>query len=138
MSTACRSAATSTIGDLILSDRVALPAGLQKIADAAGVEAALKIALARGGSRLYVPQRVEGWTEIVELVGLDSARKIVVELQREYFEIPLSKKIICEWLRDLGWSQERRAVALKLSRRTVQYWDNKNTPARQPDLFPSQ
>ena len=36
-----------------------------------------------------------------------------------------------------GWSQERRAMKLKVSRRSIQYWDGGNTPSRQADLFAS-
>lgn len=113
-----------------------LPHGLQLLADAAGVEAALKIALERGGSRLRIPQKAEG-SILEELVGIDAATAIVDALADERIEIPLAKKILSEWLRDLKWSQEQRAMALKQSRRTIQYWDTGTTPTRQGNLFPT-
>ena len=94
------------------------------------------IALERGGSRLRIPQRAEG-SLLEELVGLDAARKIVKDLADERIEIPLAKKIVAAWLREQGWSQERIATRLKVSRRTVQYWQAGNTPQRQTDLFSS-
>jgi len=111
-----------------------LPHGLQILADAAGIDAALKIALKRGGSRFRIPQNAEG-SELEKIVGIDAAYKIVANLADERIEIPLAKKTLSAWLKDQGWSQERRAMALKLSRRTVQYWDSGTTPTRQIDLF---
>lgn len=111
-----------------------LPHGLQMIADAAGIEAALQIALARGGSRLLIPQRAEG-SILVDLVGIDAARRIAQALAGERPEIPQAKRVLSDWLRSQGWSQERRAMKLKLSRRTIQYWDGNNVPRAQGDLF---
>lgn len=111
-----------------------LPHGLQQIAECAGVEAALKIALAKGGSRLRIPQKAEG-SALVALVGIDAAKRIVHGLADQRIEIPLAKRIVFRWLRDQSWSQERAAVALKISRRTAQYWDGDKTPKREPGLF---
>lgn len=111
-----------------------IPHGLQIIAEAAGVEAALTIALKRGGTRLRIPQRAEG-SILVDLVGIDAARKTVNVLADERIEIPLAKKAVSAWLRSEGWSQERRASVLKVARRTIQYWDTDTTPRRTPDLF---
>lgn len=113
-----------------------LPHGLQQIADAAGIEAALTIALARGGSRLLIPQKAEG-SLLEELVGIDAARQIAQALANERIEIPQARKVLNAWLRQQGWSQEKRAMKLRLARRTVQYWDGDNMPDRQGDLFAS-
>ncbi|WP_339860424.1 helix-turn-helix domain-containing protein [Thalassospira alkalitolerans] len=112
------------------------PHGLTQIAESAGDEAALKIALERGGSRLRIPQKAEG-SILEKIVGIDAARKIVKDLADERIEIPLAKKIVAAWLHDQGWSQEAIAVKLKISRRTVQYWQTGTTPTRQSDLFNS-
>ena len=112
------------------------PHGLTQIAEAAGAESALKIALERGGSRLRIPQKAEG-SILEQIVGIDAARKIVKDLADERIEIPLAKKIVAAWLRDQGWSQEAIAIRLKISRRTVQYWQSGTTPTRQSDLFNS-
>jgi hypothetical protein len=111
-----------------------LPHGLTQIAEAAGTDAALTLTLARGGSRFRIPQRAEG-SLLAEIVGLDAAQKIVKDLADERIEIPLAKKIVAAWLYDQGWSQERIAMRLKVSRRTVQYWQSGTTPTRQTDLF---
>lgn len=111
-----------------------LPHGLQIIADAAGIEVALELAMARGGSRLSIPQNADG-TILENIVGIDAARKIVNELANERIEIPLSKRLLSDWLRSQGWSQERRAVVLKASRRSIQNWDGGGAPTMQADLF---
>lgn len=111
-----------------------LPHGLQVIADATDVDTALTIALERGGSRLQIPQKAEG-SVLTEIVGIDAARKIVKDLANERITIPLAKKAVAFWLSDLGWSQEKIAMRLKLSRRTIQYWLTGTTPTRQIDMF---
>lgn len=112
------------------------PYGLRQIAEASDTEAALKIALERGGSRLRIPQKAEG-SILEKIVGIDAARKIVKDLADERIDIPLAKKIVAAWLKSQGWSQEQIAIRLKISRRTVQYWQAGNTPSRQTDLFSS-
>jgi hypothetical protein len=113
-------------------NQIPLPHGLQQIADAAGIEAALTIALARGGSRLLIPQKAEG-SILEELVGIDAARQIAQALAGERIEIPLAKKVLNNWLKS-HMSQEQRSVRLKLARRTIQNWDGDKTPPF-PDLF---
>lgn len=111
-----------------------LPHGLQILAEAAGIDAALTIAMERGGTRLTIPQKADG-TIIEKFVGIDAARKIVDELAGERIEIPLAKRIMSDWLREQGWSQEKRAAKLKASRRTIQNWDGGGAPTMQTDLF---
>lgn len=114
--------------------QVSLPHGLQLLASAAGVEVALAIALARGGSRMLIPQRAEG-SVLADIVGIDAARSISQALAGERIEIPQAKRMLNDWLQGQGWSQERRAMALKVARRTIQYWDGDNVPSLQADLF---
>lgn len=115
-----------------MTDR--LPHGLQQIADAAGIEAALVLGLRCAGRRLRIPQSAEG-SDLAGIVGIDEARKIVEHLADERIEIPQAKKILAAWLRGQGWSQERVANTLRVARRTVQYWDTGTTPSMQSDLF---
>ncbi|MDX9863089.1 MAG: hypothetical protein RBS99_19445 [Rhodospirillales bacterium] len=115
-----------------MADR--FPHGLQQVADAAGDEAALTLALACAGRRLRVPQRAEG-SDLAAIVGIDAAAKIVEHLADERIEIPQAKRILSKWLRGRGWSQERVANTLRVARRTVQYWDTGTTPSMQSDLF---
>jgi len=111
-----------------------LPHGLQVIADASSVEVALKIALVRGGSRLQIPQKADG-SLLADIVGIDAARDIVKDLANERLTIPLAKRVLAFWLSAQGWSQEKIAMRLKISRRSIQYWLTGTTPTRQSDLF---
>lgn len=112
-----------------------LPHGLKIIADAAGLEAALILAMERGGSRFQIPQKAEG-SLLAKIVGIDAAQKIVKDLANERPMIPLAKKTLAFWLFEQdGWSQEKIAVRLKVGRRTVQYWFADATPTQQKDMF---
>lgn len=113
-----------------------LPAGLNALADAAGVDVAMQIALARGGARLQIPLNADG-SILVDLVGIDAARKIVNHLAGERITIPLGHRILNTWLRDdQEKSQEYRAMKLRKGRRTIQNWDGQDrTSGAEPDLF---
>ena len=99
-----------------------LPGTLTMVAEAAGLDAALTLALARGGSRFAIPKRAEG-SLLADLVGIEAAGRIVEDLAGERLEIPLVRRILAHWLRSQGWSQERVAYTLKVSRRNMQHWD---------------
>ena len=96
-----------------------LPGNLTMLAEAAGLDAALTLALARGGS---LPKMAEG-SLLADLVGIEAAGRIVENLAGERIEIPLVRRILAHWLRSQGWSQERVAYTLKVSRRNMQHWD---------------
>jgi hypothetical protein len=106
-----------------------LPHVLRLLIEAAGEEAAMTIALHRGGSRMTIPQKAAGST-LEKLVGEEAAAAIVKVLARERLNIPLSTRLLNGWLKSQGLSQERRAMALKVSRRSIQYWDSGSTPSR--------
>ena len=111
-----------------------LPHGLRLLADAAGIEAAVAIALARRGTRLRIPQKAEG-SVLADVAGLDAARRIVAELAEEVIEIPLAKRLLAKWLRDEGWPVEKIANRLGIARRTLQYWFAGAAKAGQEGLF---
>jgi len=106
--------------------RLHLPHALRILVEAAGEDAALAMALARGGTRMRIPQRPDGILR--ELVGQSAAEQIVNSLADEYLEIPQAKRVLSLWLKARGWSQERRANALKVARRSIQYWDKGDLP----------
>jgi hypothetical protein len=56
--------------------RYQLPEVLREIAEAAGVEAALKVASEKGGTRAYFPAKPAPDHWLSDLVGLDKARTI--------------------------------------------------------------
>ena len=112
-----------------------LPHGLRIIADAAGVEKALEVAMNHGGRRIRIPQKADG-SDLVGMVGIDAARKIVNDFADERVLIPSSARLLNAWLRENGWSQERRAARLHRGRSTIQSWDKQDRDnADQMDLF---
>ena len=111
-----------------------LPHGLQIIADSAGIDAALKLAMERGGRRFDIPQKAEG-SLLAEIVGIDAARKIVEDHANDRPYIPLAKRHLSIALKAAGHSQEKRATMLKTSRRTIQAWDANAHKPQEPDLF---
>lgn len=113
-----------------------MPHGLMILAEAVGTEVALRIAMARRGTRLRIPKRAEG-SILVSLVGIDAARTLVRELADVEIEIPLAKEVLAHWMRDQGASVAEIANRLGIAPRTLQYWFSDTTPTAQPDLFAS-
>ncbi|GAB4366886.1 MAG: hypothetical protein Kow00114_25150 [Kiloniellaceae bacterium] len=99
-----------------------LPYTVRLLIEAAGEDAALIIVRERGGSRVQIPNRAEG-SMLEKLVGLDAARAITDALAGERLEIPHAKRYVNARLKLRGLSQEKRAAALRVSRRTIQSWD---------------
>lgn len=111
-----------------------LPHGLQLIADVAGIEAAVALALTCGGSRVFIPRDAAG-SVLAGHVGLDAARKLADAYGGDRLDIPHGKRALSGFLRARGLSQERRAVLLKVARRTIQNWDSAGAPSPENDLF---
>jgi len=111
---------------------IPLPSPLADIAEVAGLDAAMKLSLERGGARFHIPVG-GGDTELVRIVGEDAARRISARLGGERFYIPLAKRVLILWLADQDLSQEKIALRLKCSRKTVQ--DVLNPPEAIPRQF---
>jgi len=85
-----------------------LPATLQEIADAAGEVAAVQLAAAKGGQRIYIPAKVGDDHWLVECVGRRAAdaicRMFAVDGRRGLrFDVPLAG--------NGAYPQLRRAIA---------------------------
>lgn len=67
-----------------------LPPLLAEIAEVAGLDAALAIAEARGGQKVYIPtpDRVGPTHWLAEVVGLDAARKLGARFGSCHLELP--------------------------------------------------
>lgn len=100
-----------------------LPPVLEEIAEIAGVEVALNLALQGGGRRLRVPREASG-SRLASWVGSDAAARIVQHMSYMYFEIPQAKSACALWMRHEGKSIEDIAYSLKSTRRSVQNWLN--------------
>ncbi|MCF4125021.1 transposase [Methylobacterium sp. SyP6R] len=106
--------------------KLRLPPILRSIADAAGLAAALKLAQAKGGTRIYVPHRVTEGHWLAELVGLAAAQEIARLYAGENIDIPLgltgsaqnARRAVREAL-DAGASVAQAARAAGVTERTV-------------------
>lgn len=103
-----------------------LPPVLRTIADAAGLTVALKIAQARGGTRVYVPHRVRAGHWLAELVGLDAAQRVAKLYPGENIDIPLgltgsvqNARRTARQALDEGASVAQAARASGLTERTI-------------------
>jgi hypothetical protein len=97
-----------------------LPPMLAEIASAAGLEAALKLSQARGGTRLEIARDGE---LLRGIVGDDAARLIVESLgvgARIY--VPLADYHLFHWLRAQDMSVAEIGRRLRIPYRTLQRW----------------
>lgn len=102
-----------------------LPPILHEIAEIAGLEAALTLALQSGGRRIRIPRHPRN-SNLAKLVGVKEAELLSQKMCYMYFEIPQAKPSCTLWLRSQGKSIEDIAVILKTTRRSVHNWLSKN------------
>ena len=110
-----------------------LPATLAAIAEVAGLDAAIKIALHHGGGRLYVPSRAPG-SALADLIGLDAAQALARDMGGDRLIIPMAKRAIAGRMIADGVSIDQVAIRLKMSRATLYRWRGGADP-RQTDFF---
>ncbi|MBS4046165.1 MAG: hypothetical protein KG075_07475 [Alphaproteobacteria bacterium] len=103
--------------------KISLPHGLQQIADVAGVDVAVTLAMAIAPERLHVPKKALG-SKLATIVGLEAANKIVAAYGGERIDIPLGKRALALHLLDRGHSVTQVGKLLKMARRSVQYLKN--------------
>ena len=95
-----------------------LPKSLQEIERLAGTELALSLALACGGSRVYVPNKIEGST-LEKLLGAEMARKLARHMPGCSIPVPIAREAVALWLYDQGLSVSQIADRLCCNRRTI-------------------
>lgn len=74
------------------SIREYLPPSLREIADIAGERAAIDLAIARGGERVFIPSRLPSDHWLVLAVGSIAAGLIAAQLGGNYFVVPISPR----------------------------------------------
>lgn len=111
-----------------------LPYWIRAIAQIAGLDAAMTLALEAGGTRIYIPQKASG-SLLQSIVDVEAAEKICAEFGGERIEVPLVNNHLAVWLSNKGWSQEQIATRLRLCRRSVQYILSGKMPRRDPAIF---
>lgn len=100
----------------------ALPGVLAQIAQIAGREAALALALACGGQQLYVPRpdRLDASHRLVVAVGPAAAGEISAHFAGEMLKVPMARREAARHLAENGLSRADIATRLGCSRRAVQ------------------
>lgn len=103
-----------------------LPEVLREIAALAGRDAAVKLAQAKGGTRIYVPRKVDIGHWLAKLIGLDAAYMVRNLYAGEIIAIPLgasgsrhNAQATARQALDDGASVAQAARAAGLTERTV-------------------
>lgn len=113
-----------------------LPGNLARIAEVAGVPAAMALAERLGGTAVYVARRPRVGTKLVDAVGPTAARAIAEEFGGETIEIASAKTHVAAYLLDAGVGAQDIARRLKIDRNTVSRIRKKlQDDARQGSLF---
>ena len=98
-----------------------LPGVLAEIAEIAGRDAAMELALKLGGEALYVPRpaRLDPDHRLVVVVGFEASVRIAERFQGETIDVPLARRELALWMAARGAT--RREIARRLGRqvRTV-------------------
>ena len=117
-----------------------LPAVLRLVAEAAGVEAALKLSQARGGTRIYVPRKFQADHWLVALIGVAGANALRDYHAGETIDLPLgiggsaqNARLTARLALDAGASVAQAARAAGLTERAV--YALKSREARGPALL---
>jgi len=121
-----------------------LPELLREVALCAGEVAALNLARDFGGTRLYIPPKLNETHKLACSLGLGPALKLAIEMGGNEYLIPLGpfasaprrRRAIDEMNRD-GVSASKTARALGCTERTVYRHrsDTGSMKRKQPDLF---
>ncbi|WP_345935607.1 hypothetical protein [Tistrella arctica] len=97
-----------------------LPGILADIAKIVGVDAALRLAEAHGGTRLYIPQDVQAGHELARVLGVQGAKLVCRsplggDTHAVPSAVPLIRAIRARRLRAEGWSHGRIARELGIT-----------------------
>jgi hypothetical protein len=117
------------------------PAHLEPYVTALGVDAAIELFLAFGGTFLYIPRDPKGRSELVRVLGIEKAQALADLAQRTHLprRLPIGKKWIAQVLKSQGLPEAKIATRLHVSNVTVTSYLRGDQPRvfdpRQPDLF---
>lgn len=102
-------------------DHPPLPGVLAEIAEIAGRDAALDLALALGGTSIYVPHadRLHPRHRLCAALSADAARRVAERFHGEILDIPLARRPLARRLMHRGLSNAVISQQLNLSLKTV-------------------
>lgn len=131
-----------------------LPKILSDLVPVIGLEGVIKLAVAKGGRRVYIPKEAANAPWLIEVLGQEAAEALCKHL-RSYsfnanerlrpsgstFKLPLARqfrhRLMFEQARREGLSIEQTAARCGVEERTVSYW-RKKWPLRPPLAEPAE
>ena len=113
------------------------PAELEHLASRLGARGLFKLIDAHGGLRLYVPRRLRATDDLVALLGLEAAEKLVAEWGGDYLRVPLARAWFARCLQAQGLSHRLIARHMRTTENTVRLLlqglsPGADTPRRDP------
>lgn len=117
------------------------PAHLEPYVTALGVDTAIELFLAFGGTYLYIPRDPKGRSELVRVLGIEKAQALADLAARTALprRLPIGKKWIAQVLKSRGLPEAKIATRLHVSNVTVTNYlrghQARGFDPRQPDLF---
>lgn len=110
-----------------------IPAHLQPYIEALGEDLGIEFLLSFGGSYVYLSERPQARSPIVELVGEELAIALARRIDTGGLRVPVGKPFIARHFRAKGWTVNAIARKLHVTDVTVRSW-LKQTDGRQLSL----
>lgn len=101
-----------------------------------GEPAFVALAEAFGGTRLYVPTKIDDQHEIAKAVGIDAARQLSRRLAPDQIEVPLARDLRARHYRARGLSQAEVARRLGMTENGVRKLLKRTGGDSAPDPLP--
>ena len=114
---------------------VRVPAHVQRYADVLGPEDTVKFLLAFGGTDLYIPNRPQPRSRLVEVIGRPKAEALGRALGGGHMRVPVAKAFIARHLKAKNMSTAEIARTLHVTDVTVRRYLGVLKSTRQLDFF---
>jgi hypothetical protein len=99
-----------------------IPANIEPFVSALGVEDAVRLFLAMGGSQIYLPQRSSPHSLTARTIGPDKVEKLAAALGCGYIKVPLARQWIAGVMQENGDSLAEIARTVRADVATVRRW----------------
>lgn len=116
---------------------VSTPAHLAVYVQVLGVEQALELFLALGGSQIYLPKKSGDNTAAARTIGADNVERLAAAFGYGYIKVPLARQWTALVLRSQGKSDNEIAAIVRADVATVRRWlDGVARPAAEQLILP--